>query len=72
VGYWTPSDGALAGKTLVYIVEHASRDEATRNWAAFRADPEWQKVKAESEAAGPIVAKVDSVYMTPTEYSALK
>jgi hypothetical protein len=29
-------------------------------------------VKAESEAAGPIVAKVDSVYMTPTEYSALK
>jgi hypothetical protein len=72
VGYWTPSEGALAGKTLVYIVEHASRDEATRNWAAFRADPEWQKVKAESEAAGPIVAKVDSVYMTPTEYSALK
>jgi hypothetical protein len=72
VGYWTPSEGTLAGKTLVYIVEHASRDEATRNWAAFRADPEWQKVKAESEAAGPIVAKVDSVYMTPTEYSALK
>ena len=72
VGYWTPSEGALAGKTLVYIVEHASRDEATKNWAAFRADPEWQKVKAESEAAGPIVAKVDSVYMTPTEYSALK
>jgi hypothetical protein len=72
VGYWTPSEGTLAGKTLVYIVEHASRDEATKNWAAFRADPEWQKVKAESEAAGPIVAKVDSVYMTPTEYSALK
>jgi hypothetical protein len=72
VGYWTPSEGPLAGKTLIYVLEHPSRDEATKNWAAFRADPEWVKVKAESEAAGPIVAKTESVFMTPTDYSAIK
>lgn len=72
VGYWTPSDGPAADNTLIYILAHPSREDATRNWAAFRADPEWQKVKAESEAAGPIVAKAESVFLTPTDYSALK
>lgn len=72
VGYWVPSEGPLAGKTLVYILEHPSREDATKNWAAFRADPEWVKVKAESEAAGPIVAKAESVFMTPTDFSAIK
>jgi hypothetical protein len=39
---------------------------------AFR-DPEWQKVKAESEKDGSLVAKVrESVYMTPTDSSSLK
>lgn len=72
VGYWLPTDAPLAGKTLVYILEHPSREEATKNWAAFRADPEWVKVKAESEAAGPIVTKTESVFMTPTDFSAIK
>jgi len=35
---------------FIYILEHPSRQEAEKNWAAFQADPEWQKVKAESEA----------------------
>jgi len=72
VGYWLPSEGPLAGKTLVYILEHPSREEATKNWAAFRTDPDWVKAKAESEAAGPIVAKTDFVFMTPTDYSPIK
>jgi hypothetical protein len=72
VGYWVPSEGPLAGKTLVYILEHPSREQARKNWAAFGADPEWVKVKADSEANGPLVTKVESVFMTPTDYSALK
>jgi hypothetical protein len=72
VGYWVPIEGPAAGTTLIYLLEHPSREEARANWAAFSADPEWQKVKAESEAAGRIVAKVDSVFLTPTDYSALK
>ena len=57
VGYWTPLEGPTAGTTLIYILEHPSREEARKNWAEFSADPEWQKVKAESEKDGRIVAK---------------
>jgi hypothetical protein len=72
VGYWLPSEGPMAGTTLIYILEHPSREEARKNWAEFSADPEWQKVKAESEKDGRIVQKAESVFMTATDYSAIK
>jgi hypothetical protein len=72
VGYWTPLEGPTAGTTLVYILEHPSREEARQNWVAFNADPEWQKVRAESEKDGRIVAKAESVFLVPTDYSAIK
>jgi NIPSNAP len=73
VGYWLPSEGPMAGKTLVYILEHPNREEARKNWAEFSADPEWQKVKAESEVNGPILAKSpESVFMNATDFSAIK
>ena len=72
VGYWLPSEGPMAGTTLIYILEHPNREEARKNWAAFSADPEWQKVKADSEVNGRIVAKAESVFMTATDYSAIK
>lgn len=70
VAYWTPLDEPLKGKTLIYVLKHPSRDEAAKNWKAFQDDPEWVKVKAESEASGPIVEKIDSTYMALTDYSA--
>jgi hypothetical protein len=72
IGYWTPEDAPLAQNTLIYILAHPSREAAMKNWAGFRADNEWQKVKAESEAGGQIVSKIDSVYMKAADYSALK
>ena len=72
IGYWTPLEGPTAETTLIYILEHPSREEARKNWAAFSADPEWQKVKAESEVGGRIVAKAESVFLNPTDYSPLK
>jgi hypothetical protein len=72
VGYWTPQDGSMAGNTLIYILAHDSREAAKKSWDAFRADPDWLKAKAESEAAGPIVSKVDSVFLQATDYSPMK
>ncbi len=72
IGYWVPEDPPLAQHTLIYILEHPSREAAKKNWEEFRSDPEWQKVKAESEASGSIVSKVDSVYMRAANYSPLK
>ena len=72
VGYWTPLEGPTAGTTLIYILEHPSRDAAKKAWADFQADPEWQKVSAESQVNGRIVSGVVSVFMDATDYSAIR
>jgi len=72
VGYWVPQDEPAHSNTLVYIIAHKSREAAKASWDAFRADPEWKKVAAESEASGKIVVKVESVFMDPIDYSPIK
>jgi hypothetical protein len=57
---------------LVYLLGHESKEAAEHSFAAFRADPEWIKVRDESEKDGKIVAKVDSVFFVPTDYSPIK
>jgi hypothetical protein len=65
---------AVLQNLFVYILEHPNREEAKKNWTAFQADPEWKKVKADSEAAagGPLAKRMDSCFMDPTSFSALK
>lgn len=72
IGYWVPQDPERSKNTLIYIIAHASREQATKNWAAFRADPEWQKVSADSDKNGKIVLKTESHFMDPTDFSMLK
>ncbi|PYT79095.1 MAG: NIPSNAP family protein [Acidobacteria bacterium] len=69
VAYWTPLDEPLKGRTLFYILAHPSREAATANWQAFRDDPEWQAVRDKSEANGKLVEKVDSTFLTLTDFS---
>jgi hypothetical protein len=72
VGYWVPRDAPLAGHTLIYILAHNSREAAKKSWDEFNNDPEWKQVKAASEANGPVVVKVESVFVDATDYSPLK
>ena len=73
VGFWEPTDKeAGAGEKLIYLLAHPSREAAQANWKAFREDPEWVKVKAESEVGGVLPAKIESVYLAGTDYSPLK
>ena len=69
VGYWTPTEKP---DMLVYILAYPTREAATASWAAFRADADWNAARTASEADGPIVQKVESVFMTPTDYSPIK
>ena len=69
VGYWVPSEQP---NTLVYVLAYPSRDVATRAWDAFRKDETWITARKASEANGPIVEKVVSVFMSPADFSALK
>ena len=72
IGFWRPEDAPYSQNLFVYILEHPSREEARKNWAAFQADPEWKKVKADSELQGPLAHHIDSYFMDPTSFSALK
>ena len=72
IGYWRPEDTPYSENMFVYILEHPSREDARKNWAAFQADPEWKKVKADSEIDGPLAAHIDSYFVDPTRFSALK
>jgi len=69
IAYWTPTDDPLKGKTLFYILAHPSRDAATANWKAFGDDPEWKSVRDKSEANGKLVEKVDSTFLSLTDFS---
>jgi hypothetical protein len=72
IGYWVPEDAPSSQNLFIYILEHSSREEAEKNWAAFQADPEWKKVKADSEKNGALVDHIDRYFMDPTNFSALK
>ncbi len=69
VAYWTPTDEPLKGTTLIYMLEHPSREKATANWQAFHDDPEWKKISAESDKNGKIVEKIESTFMVRTDFS---
>jgi hypothetical protein len=72
VAYWTFEDSPAKESTLIYVISHASREQAKKNWDEFRNDPEWKAVSAASEADGKIVEKVESVFVDATDYSPLR
>jgi len=72
VAYWVPQDAPLKENTLIYILSHESREAAAKSWAAFRADADWVKAKAESEKEGALTTKVESVFVDPTDFSPIK
>ncbi len=70
VGYWVPAE-VKDGKEdkLIYLLEHKSREAAAASWKAFVADAAWKEVAKKTEANGKIVAKLESIYLKPTDYS---
>ncbi|MBI3854370.1 MAG: NIPSNAP family protein [Planctomycetes bacterium] len=72
VGYWSPATGENAENTLVYILAYPSKEAREKSWKEFADDADWKKAKAESEKEGALVSKVISVFMNPTDYSAIK
>jgi hypothetical protein len=72
IGFWSPTKEEDAEKKLYYILAYPSKEAADKSWKAFREDPDWTTAKAASEKDGVLVAKVESIYMNPTDYSPLK
>ncbi len=75
IAYWNvvegaKNDGDKAANMLVYIIAHKNAEAKEASWKAFGADPEWQKVRTESEKDGKILAEPPrAILMTETDFS---
>jgi hypothetical protein len=73
LGYFHPADADKgAANTLIYFLAHSSREAAAASWKGFRDDPDWAKARTASEQGGKITSKVESVFLRPVDFSALK
>ena len=70
LGYFSPLEDDSDGGRLVYFIGAPSRAERDASFAAFQEDPAWVEAKAASEVDGGLVARVDSVFLEATGYSA--
>ena len=70
VGFWE----AIVGTTniLHYVLQFNDLAHREKVWNAFMADPDWHRVRAESEKDGPIVARVRNELWRPTPYSPMQ
>lgn len=59
-------------QNLLYFLAHKDKASAKAAWDGFRNDPEWIRVRDKSEKDSPIVAKVHSYYLVPTDFSKIQ
>ena len=69
IGYWNPNERP---NTLIYLLAHDSPEAAAQSWQGFRQDADWQRAYQASREDGPLVANVESIFLTATNYSDLK
>jgi hypothetical protein len=69
VGFWTAVDEPT--DRLVYALAFADRAAATAAWSEFQHDPDWIEARANSEKQGRLVARIESVFLDPTDFSPL-
>lgn len=73
LGYFHPTDADKgSANTLVYFLAFPSREAAAASWKNFREDPVWLKARDASVKNGALTAKVESVYLTAADFSAIK
>ncbi|UBM57869.1 NIPSNAP family protein [Marinilongibacter aquaticus] len=62
IGYWLPTSDDMKND-LIYMLAYPSMEAREAAWKAFGADPEWQKVAADSQIDGKIVRAVDNTFL---------
>jgi hypothetical protein len=61
IAYFIPT--FETNNTLTFILAYPNKESRDVLWNKFANDPEWQAVHKASEANGPLVSKVDQVFM---------
>ena len=67
VGYWVPVDAK--DNRLIYVISSPNREAHKKSWQGFLNDPDWKKAYAKSTENGRLVAKIDSTFLSATDYS---
>jgi hypothetical protein len=69
LGYFVPTKNTE--NKLVYFLAYPDRAARDASWKAFQADPDWKAAAKASEVNGKLLTKVESAFLTATDYSAL-
>ena len=67
IGYWT--EMLVTNHQLICMLGYPSLADREKSWASFRADPGWQKARAEATKNGPLVANIHNTILRLTDYS---
>jgi len=70
-GFWTTVVGE-SHLDLTYMLAWESMGERETKWTAFQADPEWVKVRAETEKDGALSQSISNQFLAPTAFSSVK
>ena len=70
-GFWTVLVGPN-NQSLYYLLEWESMAEPEQKWGAFMVDPEWIAKRTETERNGPLVERIENMFLAPTAYSKVR
>lgn len=68
VGYFVP-EGENKENKLIYWISAPSKAARDKSFRAFATDPEWKKAFTESEKNGPLTTRIESTFLSTTDYS---
>lgn len=70
VAYWTPIDPD--DDRLIYVLSYPDSTAREAAWDGFLNDPDWIAARDASEADGPLVDRIESTFMTTTDFSPMR
>ena len=70
VGYWVPVDNN--DNKLVYILAFPNKEARKKAFQGFVNDTDWKAAYKASTKDGKLVKKIDSEFLTGTDFSAIK
>lgn len=67
-----PTEESAPGNTVVWVLAHASEEDARDAWGSFNQDPKWLELLEEANTDGEIIEKIDSEFFLPADYSPMQ
>jgi len=66
IGYFVPVPNP--DSKIIFLLAYPNRAAREASWAAFVTDPDWMRVRKQSEVNGQLVDKIEEQLLIPTDY----